>query len=118
MINFELNITKFTVSLWVLYSIMLIHIYSQLFLIQYQSVPASAYRRKLEHQLGSDTSSVNLQTIQCPQLVLEGGTAVYSGIQVNDVVKYKCHNELALEGREVSICQENGHWSGRVPKCW
>lgn len=34
-----------------------------------------------------------------------------------DIVQYACNNGYMIDGNPISICQENGRWSGPITKC-
>ncbi|KAF5269827.1 hypothetical protein FQR65_LT05873 [Abscondita terminalis] len=37
--------------------------------------------------------------------------------KVGDVIQYNCNMDFVMEGQSVSACQDNGRWSGTLPKC-
>lgn len=34
-----------------------------------------------------------------------------------DIVQYACDQGYMVDGNPISICQENGRWSGPITKC-
>lgn len=34
-----------------------------------------------------------------------------------DIVQFACEHGYMLDGNPISICQENGRWSGPITKC-
>lgn len=34
-----------------------------------------------------------------------------------DIVQYACNDGYMIDGNPISICQENGRWSGPITKC-
>ena len=39
------------------------------------------------------------------------------GTKPGDSVQFYCHAGFKLQGSAELICQENGKWSGSVPRC-
>uniref|UniRef100_A0A4W4DQV4 C3/C5 convertase n=1 Tax=Electrophorus electricus TaxID=8005 RepID=A0A4W4DQV4_ELEEL len=37
---------------------------------------------------------------------------------IDDVVTYRCHDNLKLLGSKVRVCQDDGQWSGQEPECY
>lgn len=37
--------------------------------------------------------------------------------KAGDVVQFNCNNEFMMEGQPIIACQDNGRWSGPLPKC-
>lgn len=37
--------------------------------------------------------------------------------KAGDVIQFNCNPEFMMEGQPIIACQENGRWSGTVPKC-
>lgn len=42
------------------------------------------------------------------------GSAPY---RAGDVVQFNCNPEFMMQGQPIIACQDNGRWSGVVPKC-
>ncbi|GAB6024202.1 hypothetical protein CHUAL_008903 [Chamberlinius hualienensis] len=57
--------------------------------------------------------------VRCtPPAVPENGYTQNSGIhKAGDVVQYSCNQGYMMEGQAIIVCQENGRWSGAIPKC-
>ncbi|KAL1115089.1 hypothetical protein AAG570_007120 [Ranatra chinensis] len=57
--------------------------------------------------------------VQCPAPgvpengFVQGGAAYKAG----DLVQFGCNPDHMMEGQPIIACQENGRWSGAVPKC-
>lgn len=34
-----------------------------------------------------------------------------------DVVQFNCNPEYMMQGQPIIACQDNGKWSGPIPKC-
>ena len=37
--------------------------------------------------------------------------------RAGDIVQFNCNPQFMMEGQPIIACQENGRWSGSVPKC-
>jgi len=59
-------------------------------------------------------AEVHCEAPGIPENGMIQGTAPY---KAGDVVQFSCNQQYALEGQPVIACQENGRWSGSVPKC-
>ncbi|XP_049790095.1 sushi, von Willebrand factor type A, EGF and pentraxin domain-containing protein 1-like [Schistocerca nitens] len=59
------------------------------------------------------------QEVQCDTPPTpENGYIQGSGpYKAGDVVQFNCNPEFMMEGQPIIACQENGRWSGSVPKC-
>ncbi|XP_063237081.1 sushi, von Willebrand factor type A, EGF and pentraxin domain-containing protein 1 isoform X2 [Bacillus rossius redtenbacheri] len=59
------------------------------------------------------------QEVRCdPPAVPENGYIQGSGpYKAGDVIQFNCNPEFMMEGQPIIACQENGRWSGMVPKC-
>lgn len=42
------------------------------------------------------------------------GTPPY---KAGDVIQFHCNPDYMMEGQPIMACQENGRWSGKIPKC-
>lgn len=42
------------------------------------------------------------------------GQGVY---KAGDLVQFNCNPDHMMEGQPIIACQENGRWSGTVPRC-
>lgn len=42
------------------------------------------------------------------------GTGPY---KAGDVVQYNCNPDYMMDGQPIVACQDNGRWSGPIPKC-
>ncbi|XP_049824701.1 sushi, von Willebrand factor type A, EGF and pentraxin domain-containing protein 1 isoform X2 [Aethina tumida] len=42
------------------------------------------------------------------------GTGPY---KAGDVIQFNCNPDFMMEGQPIIACQENGRWSGKLPKC-
>lgn len=57
--------------------------------------------------------------VQCdnpgaPQNGYAQGSAPY---RAGDVVQFNCNPEYMMQGQPIIACQDNGRWSGGLPKC-
>ncbi|XP_068084486.1 sushi, von Willebrand factor type A, EGF and pentraxin domain-containing protein 1 [Anabrus simplex] len=59
------------------------------------------------------------QEVQCDTPgVPENGYIQGSGpYKAGDVIQFNCNPDYMMEGQPIIACQENGRWSGTVPKC-
>lgn len=57
--------------------------------------------------------------VQCDNPgVIENGYMQGTGpFKAGDVVQFNCNAEYMMEGQPIMVCQENGKWSGPLPKC-
>lgn len=57
--------------------------------------------------------------VQCfhPGQVQNGYTQGIPPYKAGDVVQFNCNPEFMMQGQPIVACQDNGRWSGPLPKC-
>lgn len=57
--------------------------------------------------------------VQCfhPGTPANGYTQGQAPYKAGDVVQFNCNPEYMMQGQPIIACQDNGRWSGPVPKC-
>jgi hypothetical protein len=57
--------------------------------------------------------------VQCfhPGQPANGYTQGQAPYKAGDVVQFNCNPEYMMQGQPIIACQDNGRWSGPVPKC-
>lgn len=57
--------------------------------------------------------------VQCfhPGSPANGYTQGQGPYKAGDVVQFNCNPEYMMQGQPIIACQDNGRWSGPVPKC-
>ena len=48
---------------------------------------------------------------------VDNGELSVNGIQYQDIAEYSCKNGFVLYGQKTAVCQANGTWSGKPPRC-
>lgn len=64
-------------------------------------------------------SQFNITEVQCdnpgaPPNGYAQGSAPY---RAGDVIQFNCNPEFMMQGQPIIACQDNGRWSGVLPKC-
>lgn len=57
--------------------------------------------------------------VQCenPGAPLNGYAQGSTPYRAGDVVQFNCNPEYMMQGQPIIACQDNGRWSGGLPKC-
>lgn len=59
-------------------------------------------------------TEVQCQHPGAPQNGYAQGSPPY---RAGDVVQFNCNPEFMMQGQPIIACQDNGRWSGGLPKC-
>lgn len=65
------------------------------------------------------TVSTNFIEVQCDNPgTPDNGYMQGSGpFKAGDVIQFNCNSDFMMEGQPIIACQDNGRWSGPLPKC-
>lgn len=61
----------------------------------------------------------NITEVQCdyPGAPVNGMAQGAAPYRAGDVIQFNCNPEFMMQGQPIIACQDNGRWSGVVPKC-
>lgn len=64
-------------------------------------------------------TSFNITEVQCdnPGAPINGYAQGSSPYRAGDIIQFNCNPEYMMQGQPIIACQDNGRWSGILPKC-
>lgn len=79
----------------------------------------SSQSANLSLPLSSTPASFAYAEVQCesPGAPTNGYAQGSPPYRAGDVIQFNCNPEYMMTGQPIIACQENGRWSGGLPKC-